>query len=174
MRRIAQAIVKLDPMPDVVMLQEVETTSIRSNALHWTGGVRQIDVFTEILAAEVLHQRHSRDAYTAHYFPAHVYGPKVKPVYTTGLATLVRQSVPVVEAKAQDITQREGVPLPFVQADAALRQGARRPPGARRGRFFQTRTSRSLRPSRSVFGSRRTRWATARTSSPRSRRCSSS
>lgn len=112
MRRIAQAIVKLDPMPDVVMLQEVETTSIRSNALHWTGGVRQIDVFADILAAEILHQRHTRDAYTAHYFPAHVYGPKVKPVYTTGLATLVRQSVPVVEAKAQDITQREGYLFP--------------------------------------------------------------
>lgn len=112
MRRIAAAIAKLDPLPDAIMLQEVETSSLRSNALHWTRGVRQIDVFTSILASELALKRHTLDAYTAHYFPAHVYGLKVRPVYTTGLATLVRQSIPVVAHEAGDITQRVGYLFP--------------------------------------------------------------
>jgi len=112
MRKIAAAIAKLDPLPDAILLQEVETSSLRSNALHWTRGVRQIDVFSSILASELALKRHTLDAYEAHYFPAHVYGPKVQPMYTTGLATLVRQSIPVLGLRAEDITQRTGYLFP--------------------------------------------------------------
>lgn len=112
MRKIAAAIAKLDPLPDAIMLQEVETSSLRSNALHWKSGARQIDVFSSILASELALKRHTLDAYQVHYFPAHVYGPKVRPMYTTGLATLVRQTLPVLTEKAEDITQRSGYLFP--------------------------------------------------------------
>lgn len=115
MRRIAAAIAQLDPLPDVLMLQEVETRSLRSNALHWTKGASQVEVFSRILASELALKRHTLDAYHPLYFPAHVYGPRVKPMYTTGLATLVRQSLPIVTSHAEDITQREGYLFPSLK-----------------------------------------------------------
>ena len=114
MRKIAAAIAKLDPLPDAIMLQEVETSSLRSNALHWKSGARQIDVFSSILASELALKRHTLDAYQVHYFPAHVYGPKVRPMYTTGLATLVRQTLPVLtETFDKDVVRNalDGLPM---------------------------------------------------------------
>lgn len=115
MRRIAAAVASLDPLPDVLMLQEVETRSLRSNALHWTKGASQVDAFTRILASELALKRHTLDAYQSLYFPAHVYGPRVQPMYTTGLATLVRQSLPIVTSHAEDITQRDGYLFPSLK-----------------------------------------------------------
>ncbi len=117
MRRIAAAVAKLDPLPDVLLLQEIETRSLRSTALHWAGngagrGAPQIETFAAILASELALKRVTLDAYVPHYFPAHVYGPRVSPVYTTGLAILVRKGLPVLAARAEDITQREGYWFP--------------------------------------------------------------
>lgn len=112
MRKIAAAVAKLDPLPDAILLQEVETQSIRSNALHWTRGTPQVDVFAAILGSELALKRHTLDGYEAHYYPAHVYGPAVRPVYTTGLAILVRKSLRVIALHSTDITQREGYLFP--------------------------------------------------------------
>ena len=112
MRRIAAAVAKLDPLPDVLMLQEVETRSLRSNVLFWGNGASQVEAFSRILASELALKRHTLDAYAALYFPAHVYGPRRSPMYTTGLATFVRQSVPIVQSGAGDVTQREGYLFP--------------------------------------------------------------
>ncbi|HRG95562.1 MAG TPA: endonuclease/exonuclease/phosphatase family protein [Polyangiaceae bacterium] len=115
MRRIAAAVARLDPLPDVLMLQEIETRSLRSNALHWGRGAPQIELFSSVLAAELALKRTTLDSYVPHYFPAHVYGLRASPVYTTGLAILVRKSLPVLHAKAEDITQRQGYWFPSLK-----------------------------------------------------------
>ncbi|MBX7099633.1 MAG: endonuclease/exonuclease/phosphatase family protein [Myxococcaceae bacterium] len=89
---IAQALASLDPLPDVVALQEVETRSIRSLVAHAAAH----DAETQ-LEAFVRHLDGALDAakrgarYDALYFPAHSYraGPVV--LYTTGLAVLLRR-----------------------------------------------------------------------------------
>jgi len=111
MHRIACAIAALDPLPDIVCLQEVETRSLRSNALHPAGADEetQLDRFMQMLSAALTPSR-SRDAYEAHYFPAHVYGVgKRANVYTTGLAILALRDLVVDHHNAtgpEDITHR--------------------------------------------------------------------
>ncbi|MCU0654030.1 MAG: endonuclease/exonuclease/phosphatase family protein [Polyangiaceae bacterium] len=111
LRGIARAIARQDPALDLILLQEVETASLRSTVLH----ARQRPEDTQIdrlLAA--LHQdlrglgRHDR--YEGYYFPAHNYslGPAVS-LYTTGLAILVRHPLRVLHhngAEPHDITHR--------------------------------------------------------------------
>jgi len=88
--KIAQALLGLNPLPDLVALQEVETRSIRAGVAHRGGhpAETQLEAFLRHLAAEFrLHGRVM--PYRAWYFPAHVYQVGAVKLYTTGLAMLV-------------------------------------------------------------------------------------
>jgi endonuclease/exonuclease/phosphatase family metal-dependent hydrolase len=110
MDRIARAIASLDPLPDIVCLQEVETRSLRSNALHPADADEetQLDRFMQLLSAALAPSR--SDAYEAYYFPAHAYAvAKRANVYTTGLAVLALRDLSVDRHNAtepEDITHR--------------------------------------------------------------------
>jgi endonuclease/exonuclease/phosphatase family metal-dependent hydrolase len=89
-RGIASALASLDPIPDVVCLQEVETTSIRSNL----GRPRDIPDQTQLESfMERLEQAYAARGmalpFEAFYFRAHTYRLGDISLYTTGLAVLV-------------------------------------------------------------------------------------
>jgi endonuclease/exonuclease/phosphatase family metal-dependent hydrolase len=108
MRRIAQAIAVLRPLPAIVCLQEVETRSIRSTVAH-RGTETQLERFMQMLSAALAEERKA-DAYDAYYFPAHAYRLSGRTqVYTTGLAILAHQDYAVDHHNAEmphDITHR--------------------------------------------------------------------
>jgi endonuclease/exonuclease/phosphatase family metal-dependent hydrolase len=118
MMRIARAIADLDPLPAIVCLQEVETRSLRATLAH--GALRraieqtQLQRFAHTLA-EALRAAGKRDAYEAHYFPAHAYRLAARThVYTTGLAILAHDSVTIDHHNAalpHDITHRKLHPV---------------------------------------------------------------
>lgn len=88
--KIANALASLDPLPDVVALQEVETRSIRAAVAHRGGHASetQLEAFLRHLGAEF--REHGRVMpYRAWYFPAHVYRLGPIKLYTTGLSMLV-------------------------------------------------------------------------------------
>jgi endonuclease/exonuclease/phosphatase family metal-dependent hydrolase len=108
MQRIAKAIAALDPLPALVCLQEVETRSLRSTAMH-RGDDTQLERFVKMLSAALAEARRP-DAYNAYYFPAHAYrlSPRTH-VYTTGLAILAHSDFAVDHHNAEmphDITHR--------------------------------------------------------------------
>jgi endonuclease/exonuclease/phosphatase family metal-dependent hydrolase len=111
MDRIAQALAGLDPLADIVCLQEVETASLRSNVAHprESSEDTQLSRFSERLDLALLAAGKS-EMYSAHYFPAHQY--KLTPnthVYTTGLAVLARRGLVIDHTNADvpmDITHR--------------------------------------------------------------------
>jgi endonuclease/exonuclease/phosphatase family metal-dependent hydrolase len=113
-RRIARSIAGLDPLPDLVCLQEVETQSLRAGA---TSAVEhpaetQLDrVMIELASA--LKSGRRDEAYTAYYFPAHQYRLTSRTnIYTTGLAVLAKADFRVSHHNAgrpHDITFRRGV-----------------------------------------------------------------
>jgi endonuclease/exonuclease/phosphatase family metal-dependent hydrolase len=112
--RIARSIAALDPLPDFVCLQEVETQSLRSNTMspRWHPGETQLDrVSTELSAA--LAQAGKDERYTAYYFPAHEYRLTARTnIYTTGLAILANSAFHVAHHNAgrpHDITHRARV-----------------------------------------------------------------
>jgi len=120
MRGIAKAIASLDPLPDVVCLQELETASFRSNWLHW----RQHPDDTQLtrLMAELhseLAANGRRDSFQAHYFPAHAYKlTKKTNFYTTGLAVLAHTDHFIESHNAErphDITHRKSQNSTFKQ-----------------------------------------------------------
>lgn len=90
MRRIAAALASLEPLPDVVCLQEVETQSLRAG---WALKDKQEDETQLQTFMRLLGDRFSqlgrRLPYAATYFPAHAYGAGRFKLYTTGLAVLV-------------------------------------------------------------------------------------
>src|SRR6516165_10461583 len=92
--RIARSLAGLDPTPDLVCLQEVETRSLRSTSINrlWHPGETQLDrVMTELHAALALAKK--PDRYTAYYFPAHTYRLTSRTnIYTTGLAVIAKDS----------------------------------------------------------------------------------
>lgn len=103
-RRVAQALGSLDPLPDVICLQEVEGRSLRA----WPsleGRAGQLDVFVRALDF-VLRARRRPERYAASYHPAHRYGAGPVSVYTTGLAILVRSDLPVVSTAHAEVTHR--------------------------------------------------------------------
>lgn len=88
--RIAQAISGLEPIADIVCLQEVEHGSIRSGVAH-RGGAKQetqLDAFVRHLD-DAYRQAGRALPYRAFYFPAHAYRLGAVKLYTTGLAILV-------------------------------------------------------------------------------------
>jgi endonuclease/exonuclease/phosphatase family metal-dependent hydrolase len=110
MKRIADAIAALKPLPAIVCLQEVETRSLRSTVAHRTAPEEtQLEQFHRMLAAS-LAEAAKPDSFEAHYFPAHAYrlSEKTK-VYTTGLAILAHSDFAVDHHNAgtpHDITHR--------------------------------------------------------------------
>lgn len=114
MGRIAQAVAALEPLADVICLQEVETTSLRSNLAHPTpDGETQLERFMSMLH-QALAKADRRDTYEAYYFPAHTYKLSVTPLYTTGLAVIARRSFRVSHHNAgqpHDITYRRIHPV---------------------------------------------------------------
>jgi endonuclease/exonuclease/phosphatase family metal-dependent hydrolase len=112
--RIAHALAALDPLPDLICLQEVETQSLRSSAMNkrWHPGETQLDrLMIELHAALALAGRKER--FTAYYFPAHAYRlTSATNIYTTGLAVIARDSFTVSHHNAgrpHDITYRRMV-----------------------------------------------------------------
>ena len=109
MSRIAEALANLEPLADIICLQEVETTSLRSNLAHPTpDGATQLERLMGMLHT-ALHAADKRDTYEAYYFPAHTYRVSVTPLYTTGLAVIARRSFTVSHHNAgqpMDITHR--------------------------------------------------------------------
>jgi endonuclease/exonuclease/phosphatase family metal-dependent hydrolase len=88
--RIAEAICSLNPIADIVCLQEVEHGSIRSRAAH-RGGPRtetQLDAFVRHLDDAYLRAGRVQP-YLAFYYPAHAYRIGTMKLYTTGLAILI-------------------------------------------------------------------------------------
>jgi endonuclease/exonuclease/phosphatase family metal-dependent hydrolase len=114
MDRIARALAELDPLADVICLQEVETTSLRSNVAHRTlNGETQLERMMAMLQG-ALHQAGKRDSYEAYYFPAHAYRFTGTPIYTTGLAVIAKRDFRVLRHNAgepQDITDRRIHPV---------------------------------------------------------------
>jgi endonuclease/exonuclease/phosphatase family metal-dependent hydrolase len=94
MRAIARALAALAPAPDVVCLQEIETQSVRSLVAYRDPAAAaargtQLDRFMRVLDAA--YRASGRPLpYEAFYFPAHVVALGKVPIYTTGLAILVR------------------------------------------------------------------------------------
>ena len=88
--RIANALAALDPLPDLVALQEVETASLRSGVAHRGShpAETQLEAFLRHLTEDFKH-RGKVMPYRAWYFPAHVYQLGPLKLYTTGLAMLV-------------------------------------------------------------------------------------
>jgi endonuclease/exonuclease/phosphatase family metal-dependent hydrolase len=112
--RIARSVAALDPAPDFVCLQEVETRSIRSTSINrlWHPEETQLDrVMTELHAALALANKPER--YTAYYFPAHTYRLTSRTnIYTTGLAVIAKDEFSIGHHNAHkphDITHRERV-----------------------------------------------------------------
>jgi endonuclease/exonuclease/phosphatase family metal-dependent hydrolase len=87
---IAHALAALDPLPDAICLQEVETISVRSRIGFRSAfaGEPQLEAFMGALG-EAFAAAGRPCPYKAFYFRAHAYGPRRLPVYTTGLAILV-------------------------------------------------------------------------------------
>lgn len=85
---IAHELARLDPLADVVCLQEVETRSLRSTLVLRKSAHTQLEVFMDTLAREFARQRRAFP-YEAFYFPAHAYRLRQTAIYTTGLAVLV-------------------------------------------------------------------------------------
>jgi endonuclease/exonuclease/phosphatase family metal-dependent hydrolase len=118
MQRIAHAIAALDPLADIVCLQEVETSSFRSTVAHRTEreDETQLGRFTEMLHGALCEADRPGVAYEAFYFPAHTYrlGTYGARVYTTGLAVLALATCKVDHhnaAEPKDITHRHLHPV---------------------------------------------------------------
>ncbi len=87
---IAHQLGQLQPLADVVCLQEVETRSLRSTVAFRKAGRTQLEAFMEALAEEFPKGPESCP-YEAYYFPAHSYRLRRTAIYTTGLAVLVNR-----------------------------------------------------------------------------------
>jgi endonuclease/exonuclease/phosphatase family metal-dependent hydrolase len=111
MKGIAQAIAALDPLPDIVCLQEVETSSLRANLAHprKNGDETQLGRLMDELHAAI-EGAAKTDTYEAYYFPAHAYTLSRKTnIYTTGLAILAHRDYAIHHHNADrpmDITHR--------------------------------------------------------------------
>ena len=110
MSGIARSIAALDPLPDIICLQEVETASLRANLAHRRSGPEetQLSRLMELLHAAISAAGRN-DAYAAYYFPAHTYALRTVNLYTTGLAILAHHDFTVAHHNAaapQDITHR--------------------------------------------------------------------
>jgi endonuclease/exonuclease/phosphatase family metal-dependent hydrolase len=110
LRGITKAIAELDPVPDLVCLQEVETRSLRSMLARGNAnGQTQLEQLMASLH-ETLLKAGKKDTYEAYYFPAHAYRIVGRAnFYTTGLAILAHRDFTIDYHNAhqpRDITHR--------------------------------------------------------------------
>ncbi len=110
-RRIAASIASLSPLPDLVCLQEVETQSLRSQAV--VGRAHPAETQLDQVMRELdkaLEKQALSSRYLAYYFPAHRYKLTASTnIYTTGLAVLARDELSIAHHNATspaDITHR--------------------------------------------------------------------
>lgn len=91
-RGIAEALAQLDPAPDVVCLQEVETISLRSSLVYRRSHDQetQLESFMSQLE-EAFERRPPPFPYDAFYFRAHVNRIGATPLQSMGLAMLVHR-----------------------------------------------------------------------------------
>jgi endonuclease/exonuclease/phosphatase family metal-dependent hydrolase len=115
-RQIAETIAALEPLVDILCLQEVEADSLRSSLVTWRprplGRPTQLEELMRELD-RALAARGAGERYIATYFPAHSYRlTQQTSLYTTGLAILVRDRHQIMHAdggrRAADITHRRG------------------------------------------------------------------
>jgi endonuclease/exonuclease/phosphatase family metal-dependent hydrolase len=101
--RISRAISSLRELPDLVLLQEVETRSLRSGIAHRGGNSAetQLDAFMRHLR-QGLRAEGVKSPYQPWYFPAHTYQLGKLKFYTTGLAMLVNSDRLAVIADNQE------------------------------------------------------------------------
>ncbi|MCP3100985.1 endonuclease/exonuclease/phosphatase family protein [Myxococcus sp. K15C18031901] len=93
-RRVAAALASLDPLPDIVCLQEVETTSLRSTIAHRPKQPGETQLMAFMGRMEETFAAQAREMpYEAFYFRAHHYKLGEVSLYTTGLAVLVNTRV---------------------------------------------------------------------------------
>lgn len=92
-RGIAEALAALDPAPDVVCLQEVETISLRSSLVFRRSHEQetQLEAFMEHLEDAYAGTRPPPFPYDAFYFRAHVNRIGGTPLQSMGLAILVHR-----------------------------------------------------------------------------------
>lgn len=113
MRRIADSLAVLDPLADVICLQEVETASLRSNVM-FPGEETQLERLMRMLH-DALEAAGKRDVYEAYYFPAHAYRVgAAASIYTTGLAVIAHRDFHISHHNAGepfDITHRRIHPV---------------------------------------------------------------
>lgn len=103
-RRIARALSELEPLPELIALQEVETRSLRASLAHRGAhpAETQLEAFLRHLEADFV-RRGQVMPYRAWYFPAHVYQLGALRLYTTGLAVLVNaQRLEVVSGNGRE------------------------------------------------------------------------
>jgi len=89
---VAEALASLDPTPDIVCLQEVETISLRSSLVFRRAHLRetQLESFMSELE-QAWEKRAPPFPYDAFYFRAHVNRIAGRPLQTMGLAILVHR-----------------------------------------------------------------------------------
>ena len=106
-RRIADRLSRLDPVADLVCLQEIETISLRSQVAMRRPRPEetQLEAFLgEVESAFAARARFS--PYEGYYFRAHVNRLRNFPIYTTGLAILVNQRRLQVQGHNAEAPQR--------------------------------------------------------------------
>ncbi|HEX8441779.1 endonuclease/exonuclease/phosphatase family protein [Archangium sp.] len=89
-RRVSAALASLDPLPDIICLQEVETQSFRSNVAHRRArpDETQLEAFMGRMEETFAHLNRPLP-YEAYYFRAHHYKLGDFSLYTTGLAIII-------------------------------------------------------------------------------------
>ncbi len=111
---ITDAIAALDPLPDVICLQEVESRSLRSSLSHTPSHLNETQLEAMMRQLDwALHERRREHRYLPHYYPAHAYRVQNAHLYTTGLAILVREDrrvLPTDPGARVDITHRRRGP----------------------------------------------------------------
>lgn len=112
--RIARSLAALDPTPDLVCLQEVETQSLRSMTMNRRRHPEETQLERLMNELEMaLAAAGKPDSYTAYYFPAHTYRLTAQTnIYTTGLAVIARDAFKIGHHNADrphDITHRRVV-----------------------------------------------------------------
>ncbi|MEQ1570888.1 MAG: endonuclease/exonuclease/phosphatase family protein [Myxococcota bacterium] len=120
--RVAGALAALDPVPDVLALQELENGSLR-------GGARpQLELFLEAFERALAARGHP-GGFVGTYFPAHRYTLGDTSLYTTGLAVVC---APALAPEPLGVTEITHVRLPAFAPLKQRRIAARvrlRPPG---------------------------------------------
>jgi endonuclease/exonuclease/phosphatase family metal-dependent hydrolase len=106
-RRVAAALATLEPPPDVICLQEVETQSFRSSVAHRPSrpGETQLEAFMGRME-ETFALLNRPMPYEAFYFRAHRYRVGDFSLYTTGLAVLVNTQRLTVDTHNVDAPHR--------------------------------------------------------------------